>query len=277
MLMNKWKIFSISIIILAVSILPIYYLFPDTHPMGGMIYEISPDLLKVRSLEIAGQLGVNPEDYNVNTHFRKNNHLVEYVQEQHGLARGNELLRLEYPGYYWEIEVVHLEAHSDLLESPTGLPPGIHKFEHINLRFDSRGNLFGLDTEIPDSLVLEQPTLSEASEIATDLIKTYTNYKSIKGDRRVEDSLVVSSQIISNPGEHGYIESHNQRKDYDFTFSTTMNHIDSEIEIKVSLKGDLISKMEIVYFDAPAEENQFDTLRGILNIVLLISISESKF
>ncbi len=273
MSMNKWKLFSLSIIILIVSFFLTYYLFPDTHPVGGMTYETSPDLIKTKSLEIAGQLGVTPENYTVNIHFRNNNQLVEYVQDQYGLAKGNELLRLEYPGYYWTAELVHVEAHSGLHGSERRIDPDLHKYEHIQMQFDSRGNLFAVDAEIPDSLILEQSSLIAARKTATELIKTYTAYKNISGALKVEDSLVVSSQIVGTPEDSSYIESQNQRRDYDFTFNTDMHHTDSDIDIKISLKGNLISKMEIIYFNTPEKENQFDILQGILNVVLLISIS----
>jgi phosphoserine phosphatase RsbU/P len=273
MSMNKWKLFSVSIIVLMVSFFPIYFLFPDVHPMGGMVFKTSPELLKTKSLEIARQLGVSPENYDVNIDFRYNNQLIKRVQKKYGLEKGNELLRSEYPGYYWRVELVHPDVHSTPHRNPERIVPVIQRYEHIRLQFDSQGYLFSIETEIPDSLILDQPGLGEAREIAANLIKSYTAYKNISGVLKIEDSLVVSSQVVATPEGPGYVEAQSQRKDYDFTWNADMNNADNEVEIKVSLKGNLVSRMDIRYIDAAPEDDQFGMVNGIINAVLMILIS----
>jgi len=265
---NKWIIILINILIITISTYLVYILYPKVHPAGGMALENTAQEIEKKSFEIARALGIESGDYDIHIRLRHDNSLIDQSQTTFGLIEGNKRLRENIPGYHWLVEWNRPE---DITQRPQPIKPGrrAHRFNQVSMRIDSKGYLFGLGMNIPDTLRIPNISRDEAENIASDFINKYTCFSNLSKPVDDNDTLSTNTRI--------HIPSNDiqqrQRVDYGFNWSATLENHSNPVEIDATMKGSIISDIKIQYFEEDARPGDPEMMSGIGAILFLVVIA----
>ncbi|MBM4162817.1 MAG: hypothetical protein FJ217_17205, partial [Ignavibacteria bacterium] len=117
-----------------------------------------------------------------------------------------------------------------------------------------RGKLLGLEREVPDSLQLPSLSQEEAEGRARAFLKQYVAAAELLSDT----AAVQAEKRIEQP----------RRVDYEFTWETRSRVLKNAVQLKVSVAGDVVSKLE-TQEKVPDEFVRSDT-ESVVGIVIVV-------
>lgn len=285
------QIFNSLIMILAGAAI-IYFLYPVTHPMMGLKIKTPADSIKIKAVEIADQLGLNTEGYLVITRMKLNRDLIKQSQLEKGIAESNKFLSGPLPGFLWNVKWQPIEGQKIFFgnEDPDQIAKAL--LGEFSLDLDMSGNLLRLSYEIPDSVQLPALEESEAVKLAERFIYENLPYDDLDYTTDPQNnSEVKNKSILFEIGSDGAKieelkkEEDKSRTDYTFNYKTKDDVLGNDININVSVTGNLISNLKISH-DVP---EIYETSRStgvtaffsaavfIIIVVILIIIAFKKF
>lgn len=247
------------LLLMAVSILVIVWLFPLTHQYGGIALPFNRDTMVQRSRELLDSLGIRPTDLHAEVRFVQNRALVRQSQETFGVERSNTLLRDSISAYGWEIQwmkkKVSLNFGNDESDSRKMDVQG-----EIHLHLDRAGRLERFQRKIDDSAHIPSLTSSQAKILAYSFLKRF----SPAAERIADTSGIIFEKHIQQPN----------RTDHEFTWNGRMPVLNDTVEVKVAIAGNVVSSYALDV-RVPGEFAHFESgpvMKYLLIILYVVTV-----
>lgn len=260
--MEKLKNISPFLILLVFATIVIIELFPRAHPEGGIQLPLDRQEIQARSREILIALGIDRADLRADAKLRFNKGLLRQTQQTFGIQRSNYLLRDSVTGYFWDISWRKPEGVELVMSGGGSSQDASRQSERVlsllkgevYVNLDTRGKLLGLEREVPDSLQLPSLSQEEAEGRARAFLKQYVAAAELLSDT----AAVQAEKRIEQP----------RRVDYEFTWETRSRVLKNAVQLKVSVAGDVVSKLE-TQEKVPDEFVRSDT-ESVVGIVIVV-------
>ncbi|HEY6953530.1 MAG TPA: PP2C family protein-serine/threonine phosphatase [Bacteroidota bacterium] len=183
-----------------VSLAIVWWLFPRTHPYGGMRLTLTADSILAHSRLLLNNLGVDYAGMSESVQLKVNSDLASEIQRRYGLEASNAMIRDSIPAYYWEVR--WKKQRSRKISSGSGSDDSKAAEEvvsvlrgDIRVDRDTRGRLLDFEQGIEDSARLVSLPQPAAKELAYKFLRTY-----IVGPRSMGDTAACQSErAISQP------------------------------------------------------------------------------
>ena len=244
------------LVLLAVPI--VIWLFPTTHPYGGIRLDLDANAIVARSREVLDQLKVDFTGYYFEVELKENRPLLRQVQRTFGIGPSNALLRDSIPGYAWE---VRWTRDTPSMKLSDGGDPDRQAEEvvkalrgDIYFRFDTRGQVLQYERKLSDSARGTRLTPEDARGIARAFLKKYSEIGTLIGDT----ASTVSEKRIDQPF----------RTDYEFNWTARHPRLGNIMKAKVIVAGDRVLSF-VQDFNVPNEFSTTDSEK-ILGIALVV-------
>jgi len=260
--MAKLKSLPLFLLLLVFATFVVIELFPLGHPDGGIKLPLDSQEIQVRSREILGSLGIDPAGLRADTKLRLNKSLIRQLQETFGIQRSNQMLRDSIAGFFWDISWRKPEAVELMMSSSGSGEEASRQSERVlsmlkgevYMVLDTRGRLLGFERKIPDSLQLPGFSQEEARGRARSFLKHHA-----AGSELLSDTAAVQAEKrIEQP----------RRVDYEFTWGTRSPVVNNPLQLKVSVAGNVVSKLE-TREEVPQEFVKSDT-ESVVGIVMIV-------
>ena len=258
--MIKWKLFLITILITGAAIYSAYLIFPQTHTLGALKFSVGQAEITKKVNQIMSELDLIPGKYHTRMNLQMRSELIRQVQQEHGLARGNAMLRESVPGYYWDISwlkeenFIRISTSEGKKDERKVQDQEWEKYRKLEFQFDLRGNLIGMQWEIPDSTALPPLKMEVAKQLAYQFLKKYTGLPLVESTQASPDTTAKQKTIYLDPvqkeigsGKSVLTIQDNQRIEYDFTWKTYLPELVNQLEVKVKVTGSTIKSLQLDY------------------------------
>ncbi|HLA69416.1 MAG TPA: SpoIIE family protein phosphatase [Bacteroidota bacterium] len=257
--MKKLKSLLPFLLLLIIAVPVIVWLYPLADPNGGIRLQTDSEEITELSRSFLDSLRIPHDGLTSAVELRLNKQLIRQTQEELGLEQSNELLRAAIPGYFWEVRWKTAEAVSRESGGGDSRQEAEKMLEMLKgkvlLQLTSAGRIITLDRKIPDSLVLESMTMSEAREYARSVIRRYGAIP-----QGTDPGQPASERTLGMPG----------RSDHEFTWNTTYPPLTNSVKLKVLVSGNTITKIE-TEFNVPTIYSRTPFETGVQIIIVILS------
>ncbi len=238
--MKKIYLILSLFIVSIVSSYIIYRLYPSVHPLGAVKLNYNLFQIKQKGEKLIDRLNLDTENKTETTTLRANSDLIKSLYDSYSFNEANEIIRSRVPGYYWALDWKNSEG--DVVINNNNKPDENLKAGDIQINFDTEGNLLKFKRELSDSVDINPVDEETARELALSFLKIYApvtpgsekdaaNYKVVKGFQE-RSTQKTRSQF---------------RTDYDFSWKARSADINNDIEINVTVSGDVISEYNLSF------------------------------
>ena len=253
--MEKLKPLLLFLILILIAVPVIVWLYPSTHPNGGIRLDTDSEEIVGLSQNILDSLQIPREGLRSVVELRVDKDLVRQTQAEMGLARSNELLRTSIPGYFWEVRWISGEAmgsgsRSDRREAEKALDMLRGR---MTLRLTGFGKVLSLERIFPDSLAVKSLTLSVARTRARAFV---AQHGALSGG--IDPGEPFSERTLTMP----------YRTDYEFTWNTSCPPLTNPVKLTVLVSGNTLAKVE-TQFNVPVAYSK-QRFEDAVNIVIVV-------
>ncbi len=251
-------------LLLALSVVMIFWLMPVAHPYGGILLPLDAAEIVQRSRTILHEIGVAETGLKTDVEFQTNRSLLRQAQKSFGIERSNLLIRDSISAYYWSVRW----RKERQLNFSFGRSEQSDKREQeladilrgdIGFQFNTRGNVLEFSRKVPDSAKLVSLSRDEAKTFAFAFLKKYTAIGKLLGDT----SGVVSEKKIEQPF----------RTDYEFAWATFSPVLRDPVNAKVTIAGNIVSKFEAQ--PGVPEQSMKNSSDTIIQVIVALLYSSS--
>lgn len=279
-MMRIQPLFPLFLLLLVSSVL-IFTLFPTSHPHGALVLPLNADSAIQRSRGLVAELNLDVTGYTPDAQLRLNRPLIRQSQRELGIERSNVLLRDSLPGYYWRVRWASRTAFSQLFreDKPARDAERIVQGD-LAFHFDTRGNLIEFTRVIPDSARIASLTADEAKRLALEFMERFAgntqwsgedtvvvpplDQGSIRYSVKMSDSTVESEKKIEQP----------HRTDFEYVWSGRSSQPADKILIRVGIAGDAVSRYAVEY-QVPEQYKQTESMvvHQVFVVLLYIAVA----
>jgi hypothetical protein len=257
--MEKLKPLFPFLLLIALAVLLIIWLYPVADPNGGISLDYDSEQVNDRSRDLLDSLRIPHDGLTSLVELKINKQLVRQTQEETGLARSNELLRTTIPGYYWDVRWITPEAMKRESQSSDDRREAERILDmlkgRVSLNLTSAGAILNLERKIPDSLALESMTMPEARIYARTILRQYGAISRI-----VDPGEPSSERTLGMPN----------RSDFEFTWDATCPPLANPVKLKVIVSGNTITKIE-TDFGIPSDYSKTPFEIGVQITIIVLS------
>ena len=233
---NRIRLSALATLLFLLGLAGIWVLFEGTNPLGGVEIGLGSDAIMTRAAQLADSLGLDRTGSIATVSMRPDKQVLSAVYARHGLARGNELLRMTVPGYLWRVnwakpseDLVVRGGSSSSSEGEQGMgpPPGL-----MGMVFDLRGVLIGFNANIADSIPL--PSLvADSARLLADAFLSH----SAPQIRSLADLTFKEEKRFEIP--------RSGRTDYEYRWEGTDTLLDRRVAASVRVAGTHVVSLSV--------------------------------
>ena len=234
----------------------LFALYPRYYPLMGLNQNVGSDKIIRTAQEMAFLFSMDVSEYHPIVKLEQNVNLIKYVQKTVGLQKANALLRKQVNGYYYDVRWVPTNIFS-VNNNNNGDENNVNKIiKSIQLKFDTRGNLIGLDRTIADTGRVRSVSKKEAAQIANRFLEHYSSIRLFADTSRLDSSLEISARAVDEGGSAGDSKAPGKnRVDYEFVRHIPIEAMPDTMKIRLAMVGDQIVKLT-QELDIPEAEPQ---------------------
>lgn len=279
--MMKIKSLFPFLLLLLVSSVIIFTLFPTSHPYGALVLPLNADSAIQRSRDLIAELNLDVTGYTPDAQLRLNRPLIRQSQRELGIERSNVLLRDSLPGYYWRVRWASRTALSQLFreDKPAKDVERIMQGD-LTFHFDARGNLIEFTRVIPDSARIASLTAAAAKQLALEFMERYAGNTRWSGEDTVgvapldQGSIQYSVKMSVNTVESEKKIEQPHRTDFEYLWSGRSSQPNDKILIRVGIAGDAVSRYAVEY-QVPEEYKQTESMvvHQVFVVLLYIAVA----
>jgi serine phosphatase RsbU (regulator of sigma subunit) len=225
-------------------------------------------------------VGVSTQGYRSDIQLRSKEELIYQAHEELGITAGNRLLRESYPAYFWDLIWIKKDIVDIIIEEDESSRDE-QIIRDISFQFDTQGRLIHFNRNIPDTLNLPVLDKIKARQLAYQFLESYVEFKTVDEAAVLSDFILDNQNNIIEGNEDELEQVQNRigdgykRTDYNFKWMIHLPQLANNVELKVTVAGNLISKFEIDY-NVPQqyqhEENKIALGLSRVLLVILIAI-----
>ena len=252
------------ILLVLISLPVVIWLYPSTHPYGGIHLRLDANAIVNRSRQVLDELKVDFTGYDSEVQLKENRSLLRQVQRTFGLGQSNTILRDSIPGYLWEVRWI---GDTPSMKFSDGENPDKQAEEtaralkgDIYFQFDTHGQVLQFERKLSDSAHGVRLTANDARSIAHNFLKTFTPFGTLVGDT----TATVSEKRTEQPF----------RTDYEYNWSARHPRLGNMVKVKVVVAGDRVVAFS-GDFNVPTEFSSTDSEKvfGIALVVLYFIVA----
>ena len=251
-------------LLLALSVVLMFWLMPTAHPYGGIHLPLDATEIVQRSRTILREIGVTETGLKTDVEFQTNRPLLRQTQKSFGIERSNLLIRDSISAYYWSVrwrkerQLNFSFGSSDESDKRAQDIADILRGD-IGFQFDTHGNVLEFSRKVPDSTKLVSLSRDEAKAFASAFLKKYTAVGRFLRDT----NGVASEKKIEQPF----------RTDYEFTWTTFSPVLRDPLSTKVTIAGNIVSRFEAKPgVPEQAMKNSSDTIIQVIVALLYVVV-----
>lgn len=267
---SYWKEF----LLMALGLAVISILFFEVHPQNKIIPRLSGIEIKEKALEVAEYVNYSTDKYQIIPVIKTNYGLLSEYEKKFGVGEGSERAVKEEKPYFWDITWV---KNSDFV-----FRGGQRQMEEmrdfigrLNLRYDLRGDLIGLNYGFPDTSKISPVTETDAKLIAEEFARKfmeYVNIQTLSLSGKVEyEAGIDGNNIIENIRPDN--KPAKSRIDYTFVASYTDPETKTEKRVSISITGNRVSLVKLLDYNMEVTPSEGKgNIHDIINALLIIGI-----
>jgi phosphoserine phosphatase RsbU/P len=223
------------LLLLAVSVPVVTYLFSDTLSTGGVRLSFDDRSILAHSRIILTDLGLKASDRFATVSFQQDGDLLRQLQQTFGFRRANALARDTVPVYSWQIrwaneQSTNIRANGRNRDEEVQDVADIIKRD-LSMQFDMDGRLIGFERKLADSVELPTASPAVARETAVHLLRTHARLL----PALIDSMPLLPQKTINQP----------HRKDYQFIWQSRLPGVRDPVQVRLTVAGNTISQFEI--------------------------------
>ncbi|MGB2867935.1 MAG: PP2C family protein-serine/threonine phosphatase [Bacteroidota bacterium] len=251
-------------LLILLSLPVVIWLYPSTHPYGGIHLGLDADAIVDRSRKILHELKVDFAGYNSEVQLKENRPLLRQTQRTFGLGPSNKMLRDSIPGYLWEVRWI---KNTPSMKFSEGGDPDKQAEEAVKalkgdiyFQFDTHGQVLQFERKLSDSAHGARLTADDARSIARGFLKSFTAFGAMIGDT----AATVSEKRTDQPF----------RTDDEYNWTTRHPRLGNMVKAKVVVAGDMVLGFS-GDFNVPTEfsSTESEKVFGIALVVLYFIVA----
>jgi sigma-B regulation protein RsbU (phosphoserine phosphatase) len=242
------------VLLLAVSLIVVAYLYPRVYPLGGLRLPYDDVESASFSRRTLDSLSIDVSGLSSYVDFRYNKTLLRQLQQLYGVQGSNDLLR-KIPVAYWQIrwktdESLPLSSENSqdeakkLLEALAG---------QVSVRQSPDGGLLSLEWKVADSAKLAGVTIVEARRLAREILQRTSAVREY-----IDYEQPLSEKTIVQP----------HRSDYEFVWSASIPELPNNIQVTTLIAGSILANLE-TDFRIPQEFTEDDGYKTAVQIIVV--------
>ncbi len=270
-------ILSLAAAVVATSV--VFYVYNNNlRLMAEVKVKYDREEIKDKAEQLVHDLNIPVNGLKDYARLKSNTALIRQVQEVYGLKKGNELLRKSLPGYYWEISWMNVN-NSSLNFGNNSEDKSKDDQTKISVAYDNNGNLIKFNWALSDSTALPSLSLYKARQLVEKFISRFGTIQQMANDTSNADtSRMVKYSFISGSNEIINLKIEKKidllhRVDYQYVWTGKSSFINDEINMEVTVSGNIISNFKF-HYDVPPKysEDNSSIYQSSLNIVFYFII-----
>jgi phosphoserine phosphatase RsbU/P len=260
--MEKLKPLLPLLVLFVFAIAVILYLFPVTHPYGGLNLAFKSSDIVEQSHTILKEMHVDISDLLPDVELTVNQPLFKQVQELFGLAKANDLLHDSIPAYRWSVRWIKESElrlgfdHEDERTKKREEKISDSLRGTLSMIFDTRGKVLEFNRVFSDSLSLQSLSPAEAKIAAIHFLQHYTA-ETILADT----GQVHLEKTIQQP----------HRTDYEFEWKRVMPALGNTVRMKIRVAGNVVAHYE--QHEEIPESFQKEKKQDVLGVVYALLLA----
>jgi len=250
--LNKLRFLVIYGLLILVSSVVIYTIYPQIYPDASVRLEYKKHEIEQRAYEFVENLNIDVSGFMPDAVLSYDMPMLRYTQKSLGLKEASGAMSTEIPVYRWNIRWKIDQGIAELFKTTNTLDQRARQIRGMNLEFKTNGELLSFKQELPDSVEVMGLSKSTSGKRASELLKEFIG----TSNQLYVDNMAADSTSMDRPLDKG---GSNGSFSYRFSKSGEGPAPFDSIYTTVEMTGDQLTEFKRSY-NVP---KQYETAGGL--------------